>query len=204
MSLQPDSLATKTFPPNTQRAIFAAGCFWGVEHIFQRHFGHGKGLLDARVGYTGGKSTPGHHPSYGEVCTGVTGHAEALLVMFDPETVSYRQLVEFFFRIHDPTQLNGQGADIGTQYRSAIFADNEEQLKIAKDIKQKVQQQWFKNKPVTTQIAMASDWYDAEENHQKYMEKVEEHNATHARKIFAYECPLHVYRDEGNLPKLVD
>ena len=191
MSLQPDVLSTKSFPSNAQRATFAAGCFWGVEKDFRKHFGNGKGLLDARVGYSGGKSQG--RPTYNEVCSGRTGFAEALVVMFDPDTVSYRQLVEFFFKMHDPTTLNRQGPDTGTQYRSAIFADNEEQLKIAKDIKQKVGQQWYKDRPVTTEIAMAGPWYDAEDYHQEYLEP---HNNP-----YGYQCPSHFVRP---LPPLTD
>ena len=194
MSLQPaDILATKSFPgvANPQRAIFAAGCFWGVEKDFRKHFGNGKGMLDARVGYTGGKVTEGQKPSYEEVCSGRTGHAESLLVVFDPNTVTYRQLVEFFFKMHDPTTMNRQGADSGTQYRSAIFAEDDEQLMIAKDVKAKVQAQWYKGKSVVTEIAKTGPWFDAEDYHQDYLEA----------KPWGYQCPMHFVR---NLPDLHD
>ncbi|KAL2428713.1 putative peptide methionine sulfoxide reductase [Exophiala dermatitidis] len=184
-SLQPDSLAAMQFPPNAQRAIFAGGCFWGLEEFYRKHWGNGKGLLDCRVGYTGGQ-TPA--PSYRAVCSGQTGHAESLLIVFDPDRVSYRQLVEFFFRMHDPTTLNRQGPDTGTQYRSAIFAENDEQFKIANEIKEKVQEQWYKGKPITTQILRATQWYDAEDYHQDYLKKMEE------RGEHGYQCPAHYLR----------
>ncbi|KAL9621414.1 MAG: hypothetical protein Q9160_004174 [Pyrenula sp. 1 TL-2023] len=176
-----ESLATHSFPPNTQKATVAAGCFWGVEHLYRRHFGAGKGLLDARVGYTGGATAA---PSYRQVCGGNTGHAESLQVLFDPDKVSYRQLIEFFFRMHDPTTLNRQGMDTGTQYRSAVYANDEEQLKVAEDLKKKVGEKWYKGKPITTEVAMAGQWYDAEDYHQLYLE----------RTPGGYECPAHYVR----------
>ena len=183
LSLQPDALAAVNFPENTQRATVAAGCFWGVEHIYRKHYGGGKGLLDAKVGYTGGGTSA---PNYRTVCSGKTGHAEALLIAFDPDKVSYRELLEFFFRMHDPTTPNKQGGDEGTQYRSAIFANSEEQLAIAQEIKDKVQKEWYpeKNKKVVTEIAMAGPWFPAEDYHQLYLEN----NPT------GYECSSHRVR----------
>ena len=186
MSLQPDALAARNFPENTQKFTVGAGCFWGVEHLYRKHFGKGKGLLDARVAYTGGGTNA---PNYRSVCTGSTGHAEALLVLFDPEKVSYRQLVEFFYRMHNPTTKDQQGGDRGTQYRSAIFANSEEQLKIAQDITEKVGKEWYPDKPITTEVAMAGPWFDAEDYHQLYLE-----NNPHG-----YECPAHFVR---NFPPL--
>ena len=184
--LQPDSLAAMQFPPNTERAIFAGGCFWGLEELYRKDWGKGKGLLDCRVGYTGGTSS---NPSYGEVCSGRSGHAESLLIAFDPDKVSYPQLVEYFFKMHDPTTKNRQGADSGTQYRSAVFTENEEQLKIAKEIGEKVSKQWYKGKPITTEIRMATQWYDAEGDHQEYLIK----------QPYGYHCPAHYVRP---FPKL--
>ena len=139
------------------------------------------------MGYTGGGSDA---PSYRAVCSGRTGHAESLLVVFDPDKVSYKQLLEFFFRMHDPTTLNRQGMDTGTQYRSAIFANDEEQLKVAKEIKEKVGEQWYKGKgKVTTEVAMAGKWFDAEDYHQLYLEN----------NPGGYECPAHFVR---NFPPL--
>jgi len=182
LSLQPDALAARSFPENTQRLTVAAGCFWGVEHIYRKHFGKGKGLLDARVGYTGGTTNA---PTYRSVCSSETGHAEALLVLFDPEKVSYRQLLEFFYRTHDPTTKDSQGYDKGTQYRSAIFANSEEQLKIAQDVTEKVGKEWYPNKPITTEVAMAGPWFDAEESHQLYLEKEPQ----------GYQCSTHFVRN---------
>lgn len=172
LSLNPEPLSLQNFPENTQKATFASGCFWGVEHIFRKHYGNGKGLLDARVGYTGGGAVA---PSYRAVCSGTTGHAESLLILFDPDKVSYKALVEFFFRTHDPTTKNRQGWDTGTQYRSAIFANSEEQLKIAQEAKAEVQGKWKYNEKgststVSTEIEMAGPWYDAEDYHQLYLE----------------------------------
>lgn len=107
-----------------------------------------------------------------------------MLLIFDPEKVSYGQLVEYFFKMHDPTTLNRQGADTGTQYRSAIFTENEEQAKIAKDIAEKVSQQWYKGKPITTEIRPATQWYDAEPKHQRYLENYP----------YGYHCPAHFVR----------
>jgi peptide-methionine (S)-S-oxide reductase len=186
--MNPEFLSTQNFPENTQKATFAAGCFWGVEHIFRKHYGDGKGLLDTRVGYTGGGSNA---PTYQAVCSGTTGHAESLLIMFDPDKVSYKTLVEFFFRTHDPTTRDKQGRDNGSQYRSAIFAHSEEQLKIAQEAKAEVQEKWeYKNgdstSTVTTEVAMAGPWYDAEGYHQLYLNK----------NPFGYQCENHDIRWE--------
>lgn len=181
LSLQPDALSALQFPPNSQRAIFAGGCFWGLEELYRKDWGNGRGLLDCRVGYTGGHSKA---PSYEDVCTGRTGHAESLLIVFDPDKVSYRELVTYFFKMHDPTTLNRQGADTGTQYRSAVFAEDEEQLKIAQTVKEQVGAQWYKGKPITTEILRATQWWDAEANHQKYL-IVNQHG---------YHCPAHYVR----------
>jgi peptide-methionine (S)-S-oxide reductase len=178
LSYQSESLSAKTFPANTQKATLAAGCFWGVEHHFRKEFGNGKGLLATRVGYTGGASG---EPTYRTVCSGTTGHAESLLIMFDPDKVSYRKLLEFFFNMHDPTTLNKSGGDEGTQYRSAIFAHDEEQLSIAQDVKERVGRVWWKNAPVTTEVAMAGPWYDAEDYHQLYLDK----------NPWGYQCSAH-------------
>lgn len=180
-------MAALQFPPSSQRAIFAGGCFWGLEELYRNHWGNGNGLLDCRVGYTGGSTKA---PNYNAVCTGRTGHAESLLIVFDPDKVTYRQLVEYFFQMHDPTTLNRQGADTGTQYRSAVFAETDEQLQIAQEIKEKVGAQWYKGKPITTEIVRATQWYDAEPEHQKYL-FINEHG---------YKCPAHFKRP---LPALI-
>ncbi|KAF2458414.1 peptide methionine sulfoxide reductase [Lineolata rhizophorae] len=167
-------------PVGSQVATVAAGCFWGVEHMYRREFGSERGLLDARVGYIGGDTK---NPSYRSVCSGGTGHAEALQVVFDPEKVTYRQLLEFFYKMHDPTTPNMQGPDIGSQYRSAIFYHDDEQAQIAKDVTDKVNKEWWKGK-ITTEIIPAGEWYDAETYHQLYLDK----------NPGGYECPSHFLR----------
>jgi len=146
------------------KAIFAAGCFWGVEAAFRKV----KGVANTTVGYTGGHTK---HPSYKDVCTATTGHAEAVLVEYDPEQVSYDQLLEFFFAFHDPTTLNRQGPDYGHQYRSAIFYRDDQQRDKSITIKEKLDKEGrFKN-PIVTEITQASEFYRAEEYHQQYFEK---------------------------------
>lgn len=151
-------------PVKTEKATFAAGCFWGVESAFRQI----AGVIDAQVGYTGGKT---ENPTYKAVCTGWTGHAEAIEVTFDPDKVSYRTLVELFFKMHDPTQVNRQGPDVGTQYRSAIFFQTLEQKEIADAVKAELEKSGKYRKPIATQIMPAGPFYRAEEYHQRYFEK---------------------------------
>ncbi len=147
----------------TKLAIFAAGCFWGVEEKFLSQ----SGVLDTEVGYTGGITD---NPSYHEVCSGTTGHAEAVRVKFDENLINYEQLVNIFFQIHDPTTLDRQGPDIGTQYRSEIFCLDEEQYLIADNIKRNLNKDKYNNKIVTS-ITNANAFWIAEEYHQKYLRK---------------------------------
>ncbi len=149
---------------NLQTATFAAGCFWGVESLFKQT----KGVMETTVGYTGG-TTP--DPIYRQVCTGITGHAEAVQVKFDPGVVSYEELLSLFWRMHDPTTQNRQGPDVGTQYRSAIFYHNEEQRKTAEKSKEEFDRSGVYINKATTQIVPASTFYAAEEYHQDYFEK---------------------------------
>ncbi len=145
-------------------ATFAAGCFWGVEAAFRRV----KGVLDVTVGYTGG-IVP--NPDYRTVCTGQTGHAEAVRVKFDSERVSYVHLLDFFWKIHDPTTRNRQGPDIGTQYRSAIFFHSSEQECAARQSLAALAASGQLRRPVVTEIVAATTFYPAEEYHQRYLEK---------------------------------
>lgn len=145
-------------------AIFAAGCFWGVEFSFQNV----PGVISTEVGYTGGKT---ENPAYREVCSGNTGHCEAVKVTFNPSEVSYEDLLEIFFEIHDPTSLNRQGFDIGDQYRSAIFCTTSNQLAIATKFKEELEKSGRFKRKIATQIEMAKPFYRAEEYHQKYYQK---------------------------------
>jgi len=145
-----------------EKATFAAGCYWGVEAEFRMV----PGVLATQVGYTGGHSTD---PTYEEVCSHATGHAEAVEVDFDPERVTYQDLLDRFWQIHDPTQVNRQGWDIGDQYRSAVFTHDDEQARLARESMQRAQQRF--RKPIATQIVPAERFYRAEEYHQQYLEK---------------------------------
>ena len=146
------------------KAIFAAGCFWGVEATFRQL----PGVISTRVGYTGGDY---RNPTYKDVCTDRTGHAEAVEVEYDPTKLSFEQLLETFWENHDPTQLNRQGPDWGTQYRSAIFFTSTEQEAEAKASKAALEKSHRFNKPIVTQIVPASTFYQAEDYHQQYLEK---------------------------------
>jgi peptide-methionine (S)-S-oxide reductase len=147
-----------------EKATFAAGCFWGVEAEFQDV----QGVISTQVGYTGGVTK---HPTYEDVCRGDTDHAEAVELIFDPSTISYSELLDIFWRIHDPTLLNRQGPDVGSQYRSAIFYHNEQQHKHAIASRDMLQRTIPKNKPIVTQILSAPQFYPAEEYHQNYFKK---------------------------------
>ena len=146
------------------KAIFAAGCFWGVEATFRQV----PGVVSTRVGYIGGHTA---NPTYKEVCSDGTGHAEAVEVEYDPARVSYDQLLDIFWENHDPTQLNRQGPDWGTQYRSAIFFTSPEQEQAAKASKQKREKSGAYRKPIVTQIVPEATFYAAEDYHQQYLEK---------------------------------
>ncbi|MFX1373238.1 MAG: peptide-methionine (S)-S-oxide reductase MsrA [Promethearchaeota archaeon] len=148
----------------SQKAIFAAGCFWGVEAKFRKL----DGVVSTRVGYTGGHF---FEPTYNDVCSHKTGHAEAIEVTFDPSKISYNELLDVFWSIHDPTTLNRQGPDVGSQYRSAIFYINNEQKEIAENSKAKLEVSKRFKRPIVTQIVPASDFWQAEEYHQQYHEK---------------------------------
>ena len=148
----------------TEKATFAAGCFWGVEAAFRQV----PGVVATTVGYTGGGT---RNPTYQEVCTDRTGHAEAVQVEFDPAQVSYEQLLEVFWGDHDPTQLNRQGPDVGTQYRSGIFFHSEAQRTAGERSKKTLEQSRRYARPVVTEILPAPEFFPAEEYHQRYLEK---------------------------------
>lgn len=148
----------------TEKATLGAGCFWGVEVAFRQV----KGVRDAAVGYLGGTLA---NPTYKAVCSGKTGHAEVVEVQFDPTEVSYDNLLDVFWENHDPTTLNRQGPDVGTQYRSAIFYHTPEQRAAAIASKERVQASGRFNRPIVTEITPASMFYAAEDYHQRYLEK---------------------------------
>jgi len=148
----------------TEKATFAAGCFWGVEAAFRQV----QGVTETAVGYSGG-SLPS--PTYEDVCTGRTGHAESVLVEFDPSRVSYDDLLGVFWENHDPTTLNRQGPDVGTQYRSAIFFHSAEQEAAARASKERAQKSGRFRRSIVTEIRPASEFWRAEDYHQRYLEK---------------------------------
>ncbi len=148
----------------TETATFAAGCFWGVEETFRQI----KGVKATAVGYTGGHFD---HPTYEDVCTDRTGHAEAVQVQYDPKEVSYEQLLKVFWENHDPTTLNRQGPDVGTQYRSAIFYHTPEQKAAAEAAKQALAASGKFRREIVTQIVPAATFWKAEDYHQQYLEK---------------------------------
>jgi len=147
-----------------EKAIFGAGCFWGVESSFREV----KGVKTTAVGYSGGHT---QNPTYKDVCTDKTGHAEVVQVEFDPKEVSYDDLLNVFWEVHDPTQVNRQGPDYGTQYRSAIFFTTPEQEAAAKASKERLQKSGKFKRPIATEITPASEFCRAEEYHQQYLEK---------------------------------
>ena len=154
------------FPAGIETAVFALGCFWGAERLFWRM----QGVYTTAAGYSGG-ATP--NPTYEEVCSGRTGHAEAVLVAFDPAKVSYESLLKTFFEEHDPTQGMRQGNDVGTQYRSAIFYTNDDQRRVAEMVRDEYNRalEAAGKNPITTEIAPSTPFYYAEADHQQYLHK---------------------------------
>ena len=145
-----------------KKAIFGAGCFWGIEEFFRKI----DGVINTKVGYSGGNTI---NPLYEDICRGDTNHAEVVFINFDENIISYKNLIKFFWKCHDSTQLNKQGPDIGSQYRSVIFCDSDEQLKIAKESKKEEQ---MKNKNlIVTKIQMMDKFYLAEDYHQLFIKK---------------------------------
>jgi methionine-S-sulfoxide reductase len=149
---------------STETAILAGGCFWGVEELFRKL----PGVLETEVGYTGG-SVAG--ATYAQVKKGNTGHAESIRIRFDHSKISYEEILKYFFKLHDPTTLNRQGNDIGSQYRSAVFYTDDAQKETAQRVKDQVDRSGKWKKPVVTEIIPASEFYSAEEYHQDYLQK---------------------------------
>ncbi|MFN3839968.1 MAG: peptide-methionine (S)-S-oxide reductase MsrA [Cyclobacteriaceae bacterium] len=146
---------------NLSVATFGSGCFWCTEAIFQRV----KGVEKVQSGYSGGKVK---NPTYKEVCSGLTGHAEVIQITYDPATITFDELLEIFWQTHDPTTLNRQGADVGTQYRSVIFYHNPEQKRLAELYKKKLDESGAFNSPIVTEISPFTEFFKAEEYHQNY------------------------------------
>ncbi len=146
-----------------ETAILGGGCFWCIEAVFEEL----KGVTKVESGYSGGKIA---NPTYRKVCSGLTGHAEVVRVFFDPGVISYKEILSVFFSVHDPTTLNRQGADVGTQYRSVIFYNSEHQKQEAEEVIEELKRQEVYDKPVVTEISPAGDFFIAEKSHQNYFE----------------------------------
>ena len=166
------------------QATFGAGCFWGVEYVFRRV----PGVLDVRSGYSGGHT---QNPSYEEVCSHTTGHAEIVQVDFDPERVTYDQLLEVFWAMHDPTQVDRQGPDIGDQYRSVVFTHSDEQRAAAEASRERAQARF--DRPIATKIEPLQAFYPAEDYHQRYYEKT-------GHEPYCHVVPTRVLEDLGLIP----
>ena len=164
------SLINANAGDRTDTATFATGCFWCTEAIFEEL----NGVLKVTSGYSGGQTV---NPTYKEVCTGETGHAECVQVVYEPDKISYDELLEVFFEVHDPTSLNRQGADVGTQYRSAIFYHTPEQKEKAEYYKNELNKSGAYNKPIVTEITAFTKFYPAENYHQEYYENNKNTNA---------------------------
>lgn len=149
---------------NTQKALLGAGCFWGVEQLLRAV----PGIIKTGVGYAGGHT---QNPTYEEVCTGNTGHAEVVQIEFDSAKITYEQVLDLFFRLHDPTTLNRQHNDVGTQYRSAIFTYNEDQMERAKNFITRLEASKTFSKPIVTQVEALNEYFSAEAFHQDYLIK---------------------------------
>jgi peptide methionine sulfoxide reductase msrA/msrB len=161
---QDSALPAQSQPVASETAYFAGGCFWGIEHIFQK----APGVMSAESGYMQGRVDK---PTYEQVCDGNTGHAEAVKVVYDPKVISYRQLLQGFFAMHDPTQLNRQGPDVGDQYRSGVYATSASQLEQAKAYLAELAARKTFSRPIVTQVEMASTFWPAEGYHQDYVER---------------------------------
>lgn len=159
-----DFTLEKNMSENNERTILAGGCFWGMQQIYRSI----PGVIKTRVGYSGGTLD---NPSYNLITGGKTGHAESVEIIFDPKVITFREILSYFFRMHDPTTLNRQGNDIGTQYRSAIFYTSEEQKEVALKVKEEVDKSKKWPKPIVTEITQAKEFFEAEDYHQDYLVK---------------------------------
>lgn len=168
--------------PTSKLITVAAGCFWGVERVFQRNFKN-KGIVDLKCGYANGIPTLGN-VNYEMVCTGSTAFIEGVQISYEPSEVSVLELLDYFFRIHDPTTLDAQGPDVGQQYRSAIMTHTDDQHDEAWKSKEDAQRDWYPNHKIVTIIEPIKIWYDAELYHQQYLDK----------NPGGYECPTHFLR----------
>lgn len=180
------SSALKTTPTSSLITL-AAGCFWGVEKVFRRYFGN-QGIIDIKVGYANGIPTVGN-VNYEKVCSGSTDFVESIQISYESSQVTLEKLLDTFFRMHDPTTVNAQGPDVGTQYRSAIMTHDEKSQKLAWDVKEKMQTEWYPNHKIVTIIEPIKIWYDAEEYHQEYLKK----------NPGGYECPSHFLRTKPKI-----
>lgn len=160
----------------------AAGCFWGVEKVFRKQFTD-KGLIDIKVGYANGIPSIGD-VNYRQVCSGTTDFAESIQISYEPSKLSVSDILDIFFRMHDPTTLNSQGNDSGTQYRSVVMAHSDEDVGIAKEVRDRIQKEYYPNHKIVTYIEPIKVWYDAEDYHQKYLQN----NPN------GYECASHFIR----------
>ncbi|AAS53610.2 AFR239Wp [Eremothecium gossypii ATCC 10895] len=178
----PVSPSLKFSPQKHKLLTLAAGCFWGTEHMLRKHLGHK--IVDLVAGYANGNvPTDTKGVTYERVCVGNTNFAEVVQVAFDPEVLGLSELCDFFFRMHDPTTLNAQGPDVGTQYRSALYAHSDEDLSQVRQILERWQPRWANC--IKTEVALAESFYDAEEYHQRYLTN----NPT------GYQCPTHYLRN---------
>ncbi|ODV88983.1 hypothetical protein CANCADRAFT_32387 [Tortispora caseinolytica NRRL Y-17796] len=173
---------TLNVPEGAEVGTVAGGCFWGVEHMYHKYY-DGKGLIDTKVGYMGGDVA---YPKYKQVLTDTTGHCEVLQFSFDPKIVSYEELIQFFYRIHDATSATKQGRNEGRNYRSAVFFHSPEQERIAKEQAKIVSHEYYEDVPIASEITPATIFWDAEEYHQMYFEKGSE----------GYHCPSHYLREK--------
>ncbi|HUU38666.1 MAG TPA: bifunctional methionine sulfoxide reductase B/A protein [Candidatus Desulfaltia sp.] len=165
LNFKPASATEEKKKLQTETTTFAAGCFWGVEDKFRKV----RGVVSTRVGYTGGQTK---NPTYRQVCSDSTGHAESIEIVFDPAVVSYNELLDQFFELHDPTQVNRQGPDVGTQYRSAVFYHDEVQKEAAQKTIERLNRSGKFDRPIATQVLPATEFYEAEDYHQQYYQKL--------------------------------